>query len=206
MNKLFSTLNKKKSTDNPIIIVSGLPRSGTSMMMKMLAEGGLQIVTDRVRHADDDNPNGYFELETVKSLPEGDFTWLKKADGKVVKVVSSLLEFLPSAYTYKVIFMEREVKEILASQKKMLLHRNEPLKVDDTEMELQFRNHVAAIKAWLVRQANFEVIYVNFNSLIADPKTMCQQISDFIGTALNVERMLSVPSETLYRNRVITSQ
>ena len=175
-------------------------------MMKMLAEGGLQIVTDKVRRADDDNPNGYFELEPVKSLPDGDFTWLKKADGKVVKVVSSLLEYLPSAYTYKVLFMERELKEIVASQKKMLLHRNEPLKVNDTEMELQFRNHVAAIKAWLVRQANFEVIYVNFNSLIADPKAVCHQISDFIGPALNVERMLSVPSEKLYRNRVIISQ
>ena len=206
MNKLFSTLNKKKSTDNPIIIVSGLPRSGTSMMMKMLAEGGLQIVTDAVRRADDDNPNGYFELESVKSLPDGDFTWLKNADGKVVKVISSLLEYLPSDYTYKVLFMERELKEILASQKKMLLHRNEPSKLNDSEMELQFRNHVAAIKAWLVRQANFEVMYVNFNSLIADPKTVCHQISHFIGTALNVERMLSVPSEKLYRNRAIISQ
>lgn len=170
-------------------------------MMKMLAEGGLQPVTDEVRHADDDNPNGYFELETVKSLPEGNFAWLQKVDGKVVKVVSSLLEYLPAEYAYKVIFMERELKEILASQKKMLLHRNERSKVEDAEMELQFQNHLAAIKAWLVRQANFEVLYVNFNSLMADPKTICEQISDLTATRLDIDRMLSVPSQTLYRNR-----
>ena len=173
------------------------------MMMKMLAEGGLQTVTDVVRHADEDNPNGYFELETVKSLPEGNFIWLQRADGKVVKIISSLLEYLPSEYSYKVIFMERELKEILASQKKMLLHRDEPAKLDDTKMEQQFRNHLAAIKAWLVRQTNIDVLYVNFNSLIADPKNICNQISDFIGIALNLDRMLSVPNEELYRNRLI---
>jgi hypothetical protein len=86
------------------------------------------------------------------------------------------------------------------------LHRNEPSKLDAIEMELQFQNHLAAVKAWLVRQANFEVLYINFNLLIANPKTMCHQISDFIDTALDVDRMLSVPSETLYRNRVIISQ
>ena len=206
MNKLLSAFTKKKTSTKSIIIVSGLPRSGTSMMMKMLAEGGLSIVTDEVRRADGDNPNGYFEFETVKSLPDGNFTWLKQADGKVVKVISSLLEYLPSEYSYKVIFMERELKEILASQKKMLLHRNEPAKLDDSEMELQFRNHLAAVKAWLIRQANYEVLYVNFNSLIADPKTICGQISDFIDAPLDVERMLSIPSETLYRNRMTRSQ
>jgi hypothetical protein len=204
VNKLFSALSKKKSSDKPIIIVSGLPRSGTSMMMKMLAEGGLQAVTDKVRRADDDNPNGYFELESVKSLPDGNFAWLRNADGKVIKIISSLLEYLPSEYSYKVIFMERELKEILVSQKKMLLHRNEPPKLDDAEMELQFRKHLAAIKAWLVRQENLEVLYVNFNSLVTAPETICNQISDFIGIPLHVDRMLSVPSDKLYRNRVAT--
>jgi hypothetical protein len=203
VNKFFSTLSKKKSSDKPVIIVSGLPRSGTSMMMKMLAEGGLQIVTDAFRQADDDNPNGYFELETVKSLPEGNFIWLKNAGGKVVKVISSLLEYLPSQYSYKVIFMERELKEILTSQKKMLSNRNESSKLDDSEMEIQFQNHLAAMKAWLVRQANIEVLYVNFNSLIANPKPICDRISNFISIPLDINRMLSVPSEKLYRNRAV---
>ena len=174
------------------------------MMMKMLAEGGLQIVTDEIRRADGDNPNGYFELETVKSLPEGNFAWRKKANGKVVKVISSLLEYLPSNYTYKVIFMERELKEILTSQKKMLTNRNESVKLDDSEMGPRFRNHLATIKAWLVRQTNIEVLYVNFNSLIADPEAICNQISEFIGSPLDLDRMRSVPSEKLYRNRVVT--
>jgi len=204
MDKFFSVLKKKKkTTDGPIIIVSGLPRSGTSMMMKMLAEGGLQIVTDAIRNADDDNPNGYFELEIVKSLPEGNFTWLQNSGGKVIKVISSLLEYLPSEYSYKVIFMERELKEILASQKKMLVNRSESTKLDDSEMELQFRNHLASVKAWLVRQANIEILYVNFNSLISAPKPWCDRIFDFIGVPVDINRMLSVPSEKLYRNRTV---
>lgn len=203
MNKFFSSLNKKKSAAKPVIIVSGLPRSGTSMMMKMLNEGGLNIVTDVIRQADDDNPNGYFELETVKLLPEGNFAWPQNTSGKVVKVISSLLEYLPSQYSYKVIFMEREIKEILASQKKMLLNRNESAKLDDSEMEVQFRNHLAAVKAWLVRQTNIEVLFVNFSALISEAKPWCDRISDFISIPLDIDRMLSVPTEKLYRNRVV---
>jgi hypothetical protein len=206
VNKFFSVLNSKKSAEKPVIVVSGLPRSGTSMMMKMLAEGGLQIVTDAVRHADDDNPNGYFELETVKSLPEGNVVWLQNAGGKVIKVIAPLLEHLPSQYLYKVLFMERELKEILASQKKMLANRNESAKLDDAEMELQFRNHLAAVKAWLVRQTHIEVLYVNFNSLIAGPKPLCVKISDFLGIPMNIDRMVSVPTEKLYRNRAVIEQ
>lgn len=206
MNKFFSSLNKKKQADQPIIIVSGLPRSGTSLMMKMLVEGGFPIVTDAIRRADDDNPNGYFELEIVKSLPEGNFSWLQEARGKVVKVISSLLEYLPSEYNYKVIFMERDLHEILASQQKMLVNRNEVSSLADSEMELQFKNHLAAMKAWLVRQANIEVLYVNFNALMADPEPVCRRISDFIGIPLNMDQMLSVPSEQLYRNRAVTER
>jgi hypothetical protein len=206
VNKFFSIFSKKNSVEKLVIVVSGLPRSGTSMMMKMLAEGGLQIVTDAVRHADDDNPNGYFELETVKSLPEGNVAWLQNAGGKVVKVIAPLLEHLPSQYSYKVLFMERELKEILASQKKMLANRNESTKLDDSQMELQFRNHLAAVKAWLVRQIHIEVLYVNFNSLVTDPKPLCVNISDFLGIRMNIDRMVSVPTEKLYRNRAVIEQ
>lgn len=205
MNKFCSIL-RKNLVEKPVIVVSGLPRSGTSMMMKMLAEGGLQIVTDAVRHADDDNPNGYFELETVKSLPEGNVVWLQNAGGKVVKVIAPLLEHLPSQYLYKVLFMERELKEILASQKKMLANRNETAKLDDAKMELQFRNHLAAVKAWLVRQTNIEVLYVNFNLLIAAPKPLCAKISEFLDISINMDRMVAVPTEKLYRNRAVIEQ
>src|SRR6266496_648632 len=105
MDKLFSRSNKNVSAKRPIIVVSGLPRSGTSMMMRMLVEGGLSVITDELRRPDPDNPNGYFELETVRQMSAGKVDWLANAGGKAVKVISALLEYLPSEYSYKAIFM-----------------------------------------------------------------------------------------------------
>jgi hypothetical protein len=201
MNKLFPISDKKVAGRQPIVIVSGLPRSGTSMMMKMLAEGGIPILTDELRRADDDNPNGYFELEVVRQLKEGNLDWLKEADGKVVKVISALLEYLPTEYQYKIIFMERDSRETLASQKKMLDHRGQTSKLPDEEMEQQFHTHLAAMKPWLVRQPNMEVLYVNYNALIARPEPMCQHIIEFLELPLNQSQMLAVPDQQLYRNR-----
>jgi hypothetical protein len=201
MNKLFAGFGKKSKVAEPIIVVSGLPRSGTSMMMKILAEGGLSIVTDELRRADDDNPNGYFELETVKQMATGNVEWLANAGGKVVKVISALLEYLPSQYSYKVIFMEREIKEILASQRKMLARRNETSVIDDAEMEAQFRKHLAVVKPWLMRQPNMDVLYVSYNTLMTDPEPLCRRVVEFTGAPLNLDRMLGVPNAQLYRNR-----
>jgi len=200
MLKLFSS---KKPTPNkqPIVVVSGLPRSGTSMMMKMLAEGGLSTVTDAIRAADDDNPNGYFEFERVKQMTAGDRAWLDESGGKVVKVISALLEHLPAGYSYKVIFMEREIREVLASQKKMLDNRGEQNKVTDAEMEEQYRAHLAAVKPWLARQPNMDVLYVGYNAMMSDPEPYCHRIVEFLGLPLHFEKMLAVPNERLYRNR-----
>jgi len=204
MNKLFIPF--RKTGKKPIVIVSGLPRSGTSMMMKMLAEGGLPILTDEVRGADDDNPNGYFELETVRKLKEGNFAWLKEADGKVVKVISALLENLPQQYSYKIIFMERALKEVLASQKKMLDHRGTISKVSDEEMEQQLHKHLSAIRPWLVRQPNIDVLYVNYNALISKPELLCERIEEFLESPLDQKKMFSVPTEKLYRNRIVVEK
>ncbi len=190
-----------KPEPGPIIVVSGLPRSGTSMMMKMLAEGGLPIVTDSIRSADEDNPNGYFEFEPVKALSDGDQVWLKDAAGKAVKVVSALLEHLPPQRHYRILFMERDLKEILASQQKMLSRRQEQSKTGDAEMEAQFRQHLAAIKYWLARQPNMDVLFVDYNRMMADPAAYCQQIADFIRLPLDLVKMRSVPNQRLYRNR-----
>jgi len=184
--------------------VSGLPRSGTSMMMKMLVEGGLEAVTDGLRQADSDNPNGYFELEEVKQLGEGNLTWMDGANGKVVKVISSLLEYLPPQHSYKIIFMERELSEVLASQQKMLTNRKEESTISDNELKQQFQDHLKMIRAWLVRQPNIEVMYVNFNAMMSDPSPFCPRIVDFIGLPMSVEKMSSVPNKKLYRNRVET--
>lgn len=198
---LFSRSNKKSVVKEPIIVVSGLPRSGTSMMMKMLAAGGVPILTDELRRADDDNPNGYFELEVVRQLKDGNVTWLKEANGKVVKVISSLLEYLPPEYQYKIIFMERDSKETLASQKKMLDHRGEASKMSDEEMEQQFLKHLTVIKPWLVRQPNMEVLYIKYNALMAEPGPFCEKIANFLDCPLDRTRMLAVPDKQLYRNR-----
>jgi len=205
MNKLFAGFGKKSQVREPIIVVSGLPRSGTSMMMKILAEGGLSIVTDELRSADDDNPNGYFELETVKQMSAGKVEWISNAGGKVVKVISALLEYLPPAYSYKVIFMEREISEILASQRKMLARRKETSQIDDAEMEAQFRKHLSLVKPWLARQPHMEVLYISYNALMADPEPSCRRVIEFLGISLDLERMLRVPSGELYRNRAASS-
>ncbi len=201
LRKLFSRSTEAEKKSKDIIVVSGLPRSGTSMMMKMLVEGGLPIVTDKVRNADEDNPNGYFEFEPVKQLADGQFAWLADANGKVVKIISALLEYLPADHHYKVIFMERSIQEILASQQKMLTRRNEKSEVSDAEMQKQFEQHLAAIKYWLARQPNIDVIYVEYQKMIANPDEYSAKIVDFLGLPLDVEKMRSVPNERLYRNR-----
>ena len=201
LKKMFGGRPAAKPKAQTVIVVSGLPRSGTSMMMKMLAEGGLPVLTDSIRSADEDNPNGYFELEVVKQLSEGQKDWLAEADGKIVKVISALLEHLPPEHRYKVLFMERQIPEILASQRKMLARRNETSNISDAEMEAQFQEHLKAIKYWLARQPNMEVLYVDYNRMMAEPDAYLQKIADFIDVPVDVAKMRSVPNERLYRNR-----
>lgn len=198
--KIFSRA-KPKTEKQKIIVVSGLPRSGTSMMMKMLSAGGLPIVTDNQREADDDNPNGYFEVELSKRLKDGEVDWIYQVQGKVVKVISYLLEYLPDDLAYDVIFMDREISEILASQKKMLRRRNEQNSFSDDEMGEQFRSHVKAVKYWVARKPNMRIMYVNYNMMVSAPKPLCDSIIEFLGVPLNADAMKSIPSGKLYRNR-----
>ncbi len=206
LKKILRPTSAAKSDPQPVIVVSGLPRSGTSMMMKMLSEGGLPLITDSLRQPDEDNPNGYFEFEPVKALVEGRHDWLADAGGKVVKVVSALLEHLPPGHSYRILFMEREIKEILASQHKMLERRGEQATTGDAEMETQFREHLRAAKYWLARQPNMNVLYVDYNRMMAKPDDYCQRIADFIGLPVDVERMRAVPNQRLYRNRATEPQ
>lgn len=200
MKNLFARQNSKK-TNEKIIVVSGLPRSGTSMMMKMLAEGGLATVVDALRQADEDNPNGYFEIEASKSLKDGEKKWLYAAQGKVVKVISYLLEFLPDDFSYDVIFMEREIGEVLASQRKMLQRRNETSTLTDAEMETQFREHLRAVKYWAARKPNMRILFVKYSQMVDAPETLCKSIVDFLEIPLDLKAMQSVPNQSLYRNR-----
>lgn len=170
-------------------------------MMKMLKEGGLEVVSDAIRSADEDNPNGYYELEMVKQLSQGNVQWLGGAGGKVVKIISSLLEYLPHEYHYKIVFMERDLDEILASQQKMLKNRQEQSQMEDAEMRAQFEKHLQAIKFWLARQPNMEVLYVSYRQMLTFPQEYATRMVEFCGVALDQEKMCSIPSQSLYRNR-----
>jgi hypothetical protein len=200
--KIFSRNSDKKSSPVPITVVSGLPRSGTSMMMQMLQAGGFEILTDNERSADDDNPKGYYEFERVKKLKEGDTAWIQEAQGKVVKIISALLEHLPKEYSYQIIFMLRNIDEILASQKQMLVRRQEPTdRVGDEKLADLFQRHLAAIRDWLDHQPNIRILYINYNDLVQDPKPLVEEISNFLDSPIDTSAMLEIPDRKLYRQR-----
>jgi hypothetical protein len=200
--KHFFKANTPKESNQPVWIVSGLPRSGTSLMMMMMESAGIPPLTDHQRSADNDNPRGYYEFERVKKLRQGDRDWLPQAEGKVVKVISALLTYLPSDYTYQVLFMQRALPEILASQKKMLINRGEdPDKIDDSAIEQSFKSHLAQIVDWLNNQKNFSAYYVDYNQLLKEPKPEVHQINQFLGGKLDELRMLAAIDPNLYRQR-----
>jgi len=188
----------------PIVIVSGLPRSGTSMMMKMLDDGGMEIVCDGIRTADEDNPKGYYELERVKDLdkPGKDKSWLGDAKGKVVKIISFLLKDLPLTYNYRIIFMLRDIDEILASQNKMLVRRGEPTDAtSDEKMKQNYEAHLKKVRYLLQTGANFEVLYVNYRDVVEHSSEQVRRVNRFLGGKLDLERMTAAVDESLYRNR-----
>lgn len=185
----------------PITIVSGLPRSGTSMMMKMLEAGGIPPLTDVIREADDDNPEGYYEFERVKALPD-DTEWLEEARGKAVKVLAELIKHLPQTHSYRIIFMERSLDEVIASQRKMLIRRGEdPEKVDGEELRKLFKKYLRILKNHIRNQSSMSVIYVSYNEIIRDPTESVHRMKAFLGGDLNEEKMISSVDPALYRNR-----
>ncbi len=193
---------RKAKTPSYITVVSGLPRSGTSMMMKALEAGGLPVLTDALRVADEDNPKGYYEVERVKQLDQGDTAWVAEAQGQVIKVISALLEHLPAAYSYRVLFMQRAMPEVLASQRKMLERRGEPTdRVSDEELTRLFTKHVQKVETWLRAQPNFQVLTVDYNRMLADPLPWVRQVNQFLDGRLDEPRMVEVVDPTLYRNR-----
>lgn len=186
----------------PIVVVSGLPRSGTSMAMKMLEAGGVATHTDGIRSADEDNPKGYFELERVKDLAEEqDKSWLSAARGKAVKVISYLLKDLPDNLNYKVIFMRRDLGEVLASQNKMLAHRGEKPETDDAKMTEIFENHLWRANYLLKNSPQFETLYLDYKAVVENPREAAQSINTFLDGKLDIDKMLAAVDKDLYRNR-----
>jgi hypothetical protein len=187
--------------NDTIVIVSGLPRSGTSMMMAMLAAGGLEPLTDEIRTPDQDNPKGYYEFERVKQI-EHDQAWLPDAQGKVVKMIAALLKHLPSSHDYQVVFMLRSIDEVLASQKQMLIRRGEPTdKVSDERLGELFGRHVEQVQAWLADQPNFRILDVDYVAVLREPEEQSARINRFLGGSLDVQSMARVVDPNLHRQR-----
>ena len=184
-----------------ITVVSGVPRSGTSMMMQMLEAGGMQILTDSIRTANQDNPLGYYEFEPVKGLAKGNSAWMPLAQGKAVKIISALLEYLPAGYNYKLVFMHRKMDEVVASQRRMLSHRGEPQSEASDEKLVEMLENLNRVRDWLALQPNYTVATIDYNQLVTDPLPQVLTINQLLGGHLDTDRMCAVVNASLYRNR-----
>jgi hypothetical protein len=184
-----------------VTVVSGLPRSGTSVMMQMLVAGGLAPLSDGARTADEDNPRGYLELEAVKRTRQ-DPSWLAAAAGKVVKVIHLLLRDLPADRQYRVIFLRRSVAEVVASQRAMLARSGrQGANLPDDKLAAVFEAQVRETEGWLARQPNFRLLAVEHRDLIQRPAEMARAVNEFLGGGLDEAAMAAVVDPALYRQR-----
>jgi hypothetical protein len=184
-----------------ITIVSGLPRSGTSMMMRMLEAGGIPALVDNIRAADEDNPRGYYEFEPVKKTKE-DPSWLNAAGGKVVKMVYRLLYDLPRDRSYSIVFTRRNLDEVVASQDVMLARRGRGGS-DMTKEKLValFETQLGEFDEWVKKQPNFRILYVSYNETLQDSRPTVRALNEFLGGNLNTAAMEKVIEPQLYRQR-----
>ena len=184
-----------------ITVVSGLPRSGTSLMMQMLEKGGMAVLTDEIRKADESNQRGYYEYDKVKSLGK-DPSWIGEADGKAVKIIAQLLFFLSRNFDYRILFMERHMEEIVESQSSMLRNLGRTGANLDSDILIQtFQKQMDQAKAIMTWAPNIEWMSVSYNELVRDPKPVAEQVNAFLGNSLSIPDMVSVVDEALYRTR-----
>lgn len=184
-----------------VTLVSGVPRSGTSLMMRMLVAGGMRPLVDEHRPADVDNPGGYFEYEPVKKTRE-DASWVENAHGLVVKLVHVLVKHLPRDREYRVVLMRRNLREVLASQRAMLERLGKPGgRLDDDRMAAIFRSQLDDLERWARETPGFELLAVDYNRLVADADAASRAVNDFLGGGLDVARMAAVVDPSLYRQR-----
>ncbi len=202
MANFLSDFLRRRRYGEPVVVVSGLPRSGTSMMMKMLEAGGVPIMTDAIRTADVDNPKGYYEYERVKGLEkETDKSYVREGRGKALKVISFLLKDLPDDNFYRIIFMRRDLDEVIASQNKMLDRRGEQSIDDRAVMAEAYRNHLAAVRILVRKRPNFEMLDVRYDQAVKTPKDTIRAVTAFLGGTLDAAAMTAVVDAELYRNR-----
>ena len=184
-----------------ITIVSGLPRSGTSLMMQMLAAGGLPVLSDGERKADTDNPRGYLEWERIKQLPQ-EPGLIAEAEGKVIKVISQLLLSLPDGHQYKIVFMQRPLPEVLKSQEEMLKRRGTHQPGGDTSpVERAFQRHLIEVDNWLAATSKIQVLRVHYHRVLREPQMVATEVASFLNVPLDIEAMAGQVDGSLYRNR-----
>jgi hypothetical protein len=172
------------------------------MMMRMLEAGGLPVITDGLRRADDDNPGGYYEFEAVKRLSEDD-SWVADAYGKAVKVIYLLLYSLPPDHNYKVIFMRRKLEEVIASQAVMLRHRHEKgSSLTSGRLMESFRCQTAKLEEWMNKRHNLSVLYINYDQVLFNPEKAADVVDQFLGVGLDTQAMIRVVDPSLYRQRL----
>ena len=188
-------------TPLPVTVVSGLPRSGTSLMMQLLDAGGLPLLTDGVRVPDVDNPRGYFEYEPVKELQRG-CDWIEAARGRCVKVLWPRLSKLPRGLPYQILLMRRPIDEVLASQRAMLERKGRDLSGDhDAALAASFERECARVKNWIGAQRNFRVLELDYPALVASPRAGADAVVRFLGRELDAARMVAAVEPALYRQR-----
>lgn len=184
-----------------ITVVSGIPRSGTSLMMQMMTAGGMPPLTDGQRAADANNPRGYYELESVKSLSRNAEV-VGQAEGKVVKIISSLLFTLPKQFEYRVIFMCRPLEEVVSSQNRMLERLGKEVPTTSTASVIAaFQEHLTKVKSWLSQQPNIAVLYVDYPAVLEAPEREAGRICAFLGRQLDVAAMIRQIEQSLHREK-----
>lgn len=185
-----------------ITVVSGLPRSGTSLAMQMLRAGGMPILADDARPADADNPAGYLEYAPVARSAR-DASWVASASGRAVKVIYALMRHLPTAHAYRVLWMRRDLGEVIASQQAMLARRGAPEEVGLRPERLAevFAQQLAETEAWIARQPSFRLLALDYAAVIADPLRAANAIDAFLGGSLNRSAMASAVDASLHRQR-----
>jgi hypothetical protein len=185
----------------PVTVVSGLPRSGTSLAMQMIHAGGIPALTDGQRTSDDSNPRGYFELERVKQLKQ-DKSWLDDAAGKVVKVIHLLLAELPDDRPYRVVFMQRDLREVVQSQATMLAHSGRTGgQLAPERLIAVYEQQLKTVEQWLAARPNFSVLRVPYAQLVSDPAGVVPTVNAFLGGTLDEARMRAAVDPGLHRNK-----
>lgn len=204
----LSTAEALPPLGKEIVVVSGLPRSGTSMAMQMLAAGGVPILTDGERTADESNPRGYFEMELVKQLGQNpDNSWLGEAQGRAVKVIAPLLEKLPLGQVYRILFMERPLQEVVASQAEMLKAKGlEGGRLSERQLAAAYLKQIDMVRGVLSKHPDkVSVLSVDYHQALSDPQGVAADISRFLGGGLDEEAMAAAVDSNLYRQRTAKS-